>query len=137
VLQSFNVVGFVPITNATKAREFYEGILGLRFVKDDGFASVFDANGIMIRAAKMNEVKPAQFTILGWQVPEIESVVRSLKAKGFPSKSLISSSKTTLPSGLRPAAIRSPGLKTRTEMFCQFHSTFSVRAPSPTEHSSH
>jgi catechol 2,3-dioxygenase-like lactoylglutathione lyase family enzyme len=84
VLGAFKIVGFVPVTNATKAREFYEGILGLRFVKDDGFALVFDANGIMIRAAKMNEVKPAQFTILGWQVTEIENVVRDLKAKGVP-----------------------------------------------------
>jgi predicted enzyme related to lactoylglutathione lyase len=43
---------------------------------------VLDANGIMVRAAKMNEVKPAQFTILGWQVTDIENVVRSLQKKG-------------------------------------------------------
>ena len=43
---------------------------------------VLDANGIMVRAAKMKEVKPAQFTILGWQVTEIENVVQSLQRKG-------------------------------------------------------
>jgi len=82
MLGSTNIVAFVPITDAAKARAFYEGVLGLKFVQDDGFALVFDANGIMIRAAKMKEVKPAQFTVLGWQVSEIENVVRVLTGKG-------------------------------------------------------
>jgi len=82
MLGSTNIVAFVPITDTAKARAFYEGVVGLRFVKDDGFAMVLDANGIMVRAAKMKEVKPAQFTILGWQVTDIENVVRSLQKKG-------------------------------------------------------
>lgn len=82
MLGSTNIVAFVPITDANKARAFYEGVLGLRFVKDDGFALVLEANGIMIRAAKMKEVKPEQFTILGWQVSEIENIVRALGKKG-------------------------------------------------------
>jgi hypothetical protein len=57
-------------------------VLGLRFVKDDGFAMVLDANGIMIRVAKAPQFTPAQFTILGWQVSEIENVVRGLQKKG-------------------------------------------------------
>jgi len=82
MLGSTNIVAFVPITDSNKSRAFYEGVLGLRFVKDDGFALVFEANGITIRAAKMKEVKPAKFTILGWQVSEIENVVRALGGKG-------------------------------------------------------
>jgi catechol 2,3-dioxygenase-like lactoylglutathione lyase family enzyme len=82
MLGSTKIVAFVPITDAAKARAFYEGVLGLRFVKDDGFAMVLDANGIMVRAAKMKEVTPAQYTILGWQVTDIENVVRSLQKKG-------------------------------------------------------
>jgi catechol 2,3-dioxygenase-like lactoylglutathione lyase family enzyme len=82
MLGSTNIVAFVPITDAEKARAFYEGVLGLRFVNDDGFATVFDANGIMIRAAKMKEVKPVQFTVLGWQVSGIENIVRALGQKG-------------------------------------------------------
>jgi catechol 2,3-dioxygenase-like lactoylglutathione lyase family enzyme len=82
MLGSTNIVAFVPIKDSEKARAFYEGVLGLRFVKDDGFALVFDANGIMVRAAKMKEVNPAQFTVLGWQVKDIEDVVRALQKKG-------------------------------------------------------
>jgi len=83
MLGSTNIVAFVPTRDADKARVFYEGALGLRFVKDDGFALVMDANGIMIRVAKVGkEFIPAQFTILGWQVSEIEDVVRTLQKKG-------------------------------------------------------
>jgi catechol 2,3-dioxygenase-like lactoylglutathione lyase family enzyme len=82
MLGSTNIVAFVPARDAEKARAFYEGVLGLRFVKDDGFAMVLDANGILIRVAKMKDFTPAQFTILGWQVSDIENVVRELQAKG-------------------------------------------------------
>ncbi len=81
MLGTTDIVAFVPITDSEKARAFYEGVLGLRFIKDDGFALVLEANGIMIRAAKMKEVTPAQFTILGWQVTNIEDVVRALQQK--------------------------------------------------------
>jgi catechol 2,3-dioxygenase-like lactoylglutathione lyase family enzyme len=83
MLGSIDIVAFVPTTDASRARAFYEGVLGLRFVKDDGFAMVLDANGIMIRVAKVgNDFVPAKFTILGWQVSNIEDVVRALQAKG-------------------------------------------------------
>jgi catechol 2,3-dioxygenase-like lactoylglutathione lyase family enzyme len=83
MLGSIDIVAFVPTTDAVKARAFYEGVLGLSFVKDDGFAMVLDANGIMIRVAKVGkDFVPAKFTILGWQVSNIEDVVRSLQAKG-------------------------------------------------------
>jgi catechol 2,3-dioxygenase-like lactoylglutathione lyase family enzyme len=83
MLGSTDIVAFIPIRDSDKARAFYEGVLGLRFVKDDGFAMVLEANGIVIRAAKVGkDFTPAQFTILGWQVPDIESMVRALQAKG-------------------------------------------------------
>ena len=82
MLGSTNIIAFVPITDGERGRAFYEGVLGLRFLKDDGFALVLEANGIMVRAAKMKEVTPAQFTVLGWQVTDIENVVRGLQEKG-------------------------------------------------------
>jgi len=82
MLGSKNIVAFVPTKDPAKARQFYEGVLGLRFVKDDGFALVLDANGIMVRVAKAADFKPVPFTILGWQVSEIEKVVAALQEKG-------------------------------------------------------
>jgi catechol 2,3-dioxygenase-like lactoylglutathione lyase family enzyme len=82
MLGSMNIVAFVPTRDSAKARSFYEGVLGLRFVKDDGFAMVLDANGIMVRVAKTPNFKPAQFTILGWQVSGIEKLATALQEKG-------------------------------------------------------
>ena len=81
MLGSIDIVAFVPTRDAEKARAFYEGVLGLRFVKDDGFALVLDANGIMVRVAKA-QFTPAPFTILGWQVLDIEKIVTGLQGKG-------------------------------------------------------
>ena len=83
MLGSTDIVAFVPTMDSKKARAFYEGTLGLRFVKDDGFALVLDSNGIMLRVGKVPpEFKPAQFTILGWQVSDIEGMVSRLQKKG-------------------------------------------------------
>ena len=82
MLGSTNIVAFVPTKDFEKARAFYKDVLGLRFVKDDGFAMVLDANGIMIRVAKVPQFAPAQFTILGWQVKDIEKVAQELQKKG-------------------------------------------------------
>ena len=81
MLGAIDIVAFVPTNDTEKARAFYEGVLGLRVVKDDGFAMVMDANGIMVRVAKA-QFTPVPFTILGWQVPEIEKMVEGLQAKG-------------------------------------------------------
>jgi len=83
MLGSTNIVAFVPTKDPTKARAFYEGLLGLRFVRDDGFATVLDANGIMVRVAKVPQFTPAQFTILGWEVADIRKTVENLQEKGI------------------------------------------------------
>ena len=82
MLGSTNIVAFVPTADFEKSRSFYEGVLGLRFVKNDGFAMVLDANGIMVRVSRGQDLKPAPFTILGWQVTNIESMVSSLQERG-------------------------------------------------------
>ena len=84
MLEKMNIVAFVPSKNPAKARAFYEGILGLRFVSEDPFAVVFDANGVMIRVANISSVKgfkPAPFTILGWLVDDIAKTVNGLSKK--------------------------------------------------------
>ncbi len=56
MLGSAGIIGFVPVADCDTARAFYEGVLGLRFLKDDGFAVVMDANGIMLRLVKVQAV---------------------------------------------------------------------------------
>jgi catechol 2,3-dioxygenase-like lactoylglutathione lyase family enzyme len=76
------IVALVPITDAARAKAFYSEKLGLRFVSEDPFALVFDANGNMLRLTKMKEFTPQRFSILGWEVADIEAAVRQLTAAG-------------------------------------------------------
>jgi predicted enzyme related to lactoylglutathione lyase len=76
------LIGFAPITDGEHAKAFYEGVLGLTFVADDGFALVFRSGTNMVRLAKMPEVKPAQFTVMGWETTTIVDDVQALTAKG-------------------------------------------------------
>ncbi|HET6933895.1 MAG TPA: VOC family protein [Candidatus Angelobacter sp.] len=82
MLAQGKVVGFVPTTDAIKARDFYERKLGLEFVSDDSFALVMRSGASTIRIVKMNQVNPAQYTVLGWEVDDIRSMVASLKTRG-------------------------------------------------------
>jgi catechol 2,3-dioxygenase-like lactoylglutathione lyase family enzyme len=83
MLGNTEIMAFVPTLDFDKSRAFYEGVLGLRFVNNDGFAMVLDANGITVRVARVqNDFKPAGFTILGWKVSDIEAIVSALQERG-------------------------------------------------------
>ena len=77
------IIAFVPTRDAAQSRSFYEGLLGLRFISDDKFALVMEANGTMIRIVRVGNFTPAPFTILGWQVQDIHQSVADLTAKGL------------------------------------------------------
>ena len=82
MLSSGNLVGFVLTKDYDKARAFYEGKLGFQFVSVDQYALVMRAGGNTIRIAKVQDFTPAQATVLGWQVQNIEAVVTWLKERG-------------------------------------------------------
>jgi catechol 2,3-dioxygenase-like lactoylglutathione lyase family enzyme len=82
MLSNRKIIALLPITDAEKAKVFYVGKLGLKFLQDDGFALVIDANGIMLRLTKLRELKPQPFTVLGWEIPDIEDTARQLQANG-------------------------------------------------------
>ena len=84
ILADSKIIAFAPVTDYTKARKFYEGVLGLRLLEDEQpFALVFDAAGTMLRVTKVGDHTPAPFTVLGWRVEDIEATVTGLTAKGI------------------------------------------------------
>ncbi len=83
MLAAGKVVGFIPTKDSPKARAFYEGKLGFQFVSDDQFALVVRADGTTIRMAKVPDFTPAPYTILGWEVHDIEAVVCWLTKRGL------------------------------------------------------
>lgn len=83
MLSTTSIIGFVPTLDAGRSRAFYEGILGITFVSDDGFALVFRSGSNMIRIARVQDFTPAVYTILGWEVSDIAAEVTALTAKGL------------------------------------------------------
>ena len=83
MLADKKIVAFIPTAHSEKAKNFYSELLGLRLLSEDPFALVFDAQGTTLRVVKVEKFTPAQFTVLGWEVPQIENSVSELKSKGI------------------------------------------------------
>jgi catechol 2,3-dioxygenase-like lactoylglutathione lyase family enzyme len=79
LLGSRDIVAFVATTNVAKAKRFYRDKLGLPLVEESPFALVFDAHGTMLRVTPVQKMEAAGYTVLGWQVPDIEDAVRRLR----------------------------------------------------------
>jgi catechol 2,3-dioxygenase-like lactoylglutathione lyase family enzyme len=83
MLAGNKVVAFVPTNDTARARAFYERVLGLVTVSEDGFALVLDAGGTPVRVTKVGDFAPAPFTVLGWEVADIRRAVAGLVQKGI------------------------------------------------------
>lgn len=82
MLGSQKIMAFVGVTSRERAKAFYAEKLGLKVASEDPYAVTFDANGILLRAAIISELKPVHFTVLGWQVPDIQAVAHELEQAG-------------------------------------------------------
>ena len=82
MLGSRDLTVLVGTARFDEARTFYQETLGLALVSQDPFAAVFDANGTTLRLSRVEELTPQPFAVLGWSVPDIETAVDALKARG-------------------------------------------------------
>jgi catechol 2,3-dioxygenase-like lactoylglutathione lyase family enzyme len=82
VLASSDIVAFVSTTDAERARAFYAEVLGLHQVASTSYACVFATRNAVLRVTVTELVTPAPYTVLGWEVPDIRTVVRGLGERG-------------------------------------------------------
>ena len=82
MLNQSDVIAFIATANADRAKSFYADTLGLRLVADEPFALVFDANGTELRIARVETLAPAQHTVMGWRVDDIDAAVDGLVSNG-------------------------------------------------------
>ena len=82
MLGSQSIVGFIPTKDFARAKTFYGDTLGLRLVSEDQFAVVFESAATMIRVVKVGDFTPVKFTILGWQVDDIDETAAALQKRG-------------------------------------------------------
>src|SRR5690348_9695381 len=82
-LAKYPVIAFAHIVNVESAKRFYRDTLGLTLISEEPpFALVFDANGIMVRLGMAKKLPEAHGTVLGWQVPDIDTAVHDLSQSG-------------------------------------------------------
>jgi predicted enzyme related to lactoylglutathione lyase len=72
---------FVPTTKPGAAKSFYKDVLGLKLLSQDNYALEFEVNGTLLRVITVPELKPQAFTVLGWNVADIASTIKSLNDK--------------------------------------------------------
>jgi catechol 2,3-dioxygenase-like lactoylglutathione lyase family enzyme len=113
MLKTAKIIAFVPIRNSKRSRSFYEGVLGLRFLNDDPFAMLMDSNGVRVRLAKVPVFTPAEFTVMGWDVADVQKTVTGLQKKGvsferFPSMEQDKFGIWSAPSGAKVAWFKDP-----------------------------
>ena len=81
-LASADFMGFVPTRDMSRARPFYQSVLGLPMEGESPFACAFRANGVLLRVVTVEQLTPFPFTLIGWSVEDIAATVAGLSARG-------------------------------------------------------
>jgi catechol 2,3-dioxygenase-like lactoylglutathione lyase family enzyme len=112
-LHPAEMVGFLVTCDAARCRSFFVDQLGFREVSEDPFALVLEADGRMIRVQKAKTHEPRPYTVLGWNVKDIEAARNRLDAVGvrfeefgFPGQD--AHGIMTFPDGARVAWFKDP-----------------------------
>lgn len=108
-----SVVTFLVTSNPEAALRFYRDTLGWTFLRDDGFALVFDMKGVMLRIGQMKDFAPGENTVLGWETRDIAAAVDALVAQGvhfaiYPSMGQDARGICTFPNGDKVAWFKDP-----------------------------
>jgi catechol 2,3-dioxygenase-like lactoylglutathione lyase family enzyme len=83
MLSDKKLKAFVSTTDRQKAKLFYKDTLGLKLISEDDYALEFDANDAPLRVSVVEKLNPQPFTVLGWDVDDITSTIKSLNEKGI------------------------------------------------------
>ena len=82
MLEHSALIGFVGVSDLNRARQFYGDTLGLPITEESPFALVANADGTMLRLTPVEQPMAAPYTILGWSVADIASMIDQLTARG-------------------------------------------------------
>ncbi len=113
MLSNQNIMAFVAVADAARARPFYEEVLGLTVKSEDPYGIMFDSNGIFLRMSVVGEFKPAPYSVLSWVVADIYAMIAGLSGRGvkfevFPGLGQDASGVWAAPDGTKVAWFKDP-----------------------------
>jgi|SRR5581483_10725752 len=82
ILESAKPVVVICTRDRIRATNFYRDTLGLTMRGEDAFAAVFEAGATTIRIATVPDFTPHGHTMLGFFVPDVDTIVKALIGKG-------------------------------------------------------
>jgi len=75
-------VSFIATAKPAESRHFYETKLSLKCQSEDPYALVFDIGNTTLRIQKVESVPEVNYTVLGWEVADIQDCVAGLCKQG-------------------------------------------------------
>jgi catechol 2,3-dioxygenase-like lactoylglutathione lyase family enzyme len=82
MLGNATVTALVGTMQKDASTAFYRDTLGLKFLRDDGFAAVFQGKNATVRVSRVPAITPAAYAVLAFEVDDIDKTVDGLAAKG-------------------------------------------------------
>jgi catechol 2,3-dioxygenase-like lactoylglutathione lyase family enzyme len=76
------VTAMVGTVRPDASKAFYKDVLGLKFISEDQYASVYEGKNARLRVSRVPAVTPAPYAVVAFSVENIEAVVDGLSPKG-------------------------------------------------------
>lgn len=83
MFDAFPISVFIATAKPEESKAFYQDVMGLTLVDDNPFALVFNLSGAELRISKVPSFAPQPFTVLDWQVGNLEKSMSNLAGKGI------------------------------------------------------
>ena len=81
MLETSEAVAFLPTEDLDRAELFFHGVLNLELMSRSPYATVFQVGGATLRVTKVDGLRPQPFTVFGWLVADLRTVIRELRGK--------------------------------------------------------
>ena len=82
MLTNATLTAFSATSKPAESLAFYRDVLDLGLIADTPFAIVLDANGTSLRIQKVETVMAPAYTVIGWEVADIQASVDGLLERG-------------------------------------------------------
>jgi predicted enzyme related to lactoylglutathione lyase len=82
MLSAAPIRAYIPASDVSRARQFYEGILGLGAEEEYAGGVIYECGGAIVFLYPTRNAGTSQASQAFWQVQDVEAEVAELKARG-------------------------------------------------------